>query len=661
MSAIAIGIPAGYALEILSFLTLSALDARQVYFVLPAIWTSLGFVLMARRREGLVRLELPVERAGVALALSLLVLVTVLTAASQMFSESPLNEGRPAVGLFHDWVYLLSRAATIKNHWPLEDPSLAGEPLQYHYFMLVHTAAASWVTGTEISLVFLRLVVVPFGIVIVFQAYTLGHRLTQQAWGGVLAALLTLMAGEVSLSADYMDPTYLGLFVRWLFQSPTFFFGMVFFGALLVAVQTCIELPRCTWRHYLLLALLAGAGTGAKGTVLPPLLISLGILIGWQWLRHQQMPRRLLAIVSCLAATFVVVYALTMAGWGSGDAVIAPFQTLQVSRFWRESFPVWQSWLAQWCPAQFSTNLAAWSCLLVVFLGTAGLRAFALPYLLLIRWQQNRTMTIWLGLVFGCCFSMGLFLHLVSYSQLYILLLMRLPLALLAAAFMVEACQRCLTWMRPAVHAVTTAPAGWWMAPRTRAALVIMTGTGGLALLVLQVGLWHVRNRPGLHRWFYKEYHAKSQMQPLQEALIWVRAHTEHNATLISNVFTPENLRRDRWGALDRTKIGLHFYYSALAERRLWVEGPIYSRDPKKADQRMRLAADIFYHDRSPTTALFGNKPCYILLDRTVQDGARVPLTDLQRVFANERIEVYRVPSLLLATHQVETPTAAQP
>ena len=57
-------------------------------------------------------------------------LATALVAASQMFVEAPLADGLPTRAIFHDWVYLVSRAASIKHHWPLDDPSLAGTPLQ---------------------------------------------------------------------------------------------------------------------------------------------------------------------------------------------------------------------------------------------------------------------------------------------------------------------------------------------------------------------------------------------------------------------------------------------------------------------------------------------------------------------------------------------------
>jgi hypothetical protein len=91
--------------------------------------------------------------------------------------------------------------------------------------------------------------------------------------------------------------------------------------------------------------------------------------------------------------------------------------------------------------------------------------------------------------------------------------------------------------------------------------------------------------------------------------------------------------------------VGLYFYYSALAERRLWVEGPTYTLEPAEARRRMQLAAEIFYRNKLPVASLTSPSPCYLLLDRDLQDGARVALPRQQRVFANSRIVVYRVPS----------------
>jgi hypothetical protein len=654
-SAIALGVPTGFALEIAGFLACSAAGLRGLYPYLPVAWFAWGVWLARRQAGGVVRWEVAFARANVALALSVVVLVTVLSAVSQMYAEAPLYRGLPTGGLAHDWLYLVARAATIKNHWPLEDPSLAGAPLQYHYFMLVHTAAAAAVTGTEVTLVFLRLAVIPLGVVLVVQAYALGRRLSRNPAGGVLAAFFTMMAGELSRASCYTENVYLGIFVKWLYLSPTFFFGMIFFAALLLAVAMTTEPTRHRGRQILWLTLLAAAATGAKGTVMPTLLIALAIWIAWQWLQTKKMPGSLVAIWVAWVSAFGLIYWLTMAAWGSGEARLSPLNTLRLAGFWREFFPVWREWLAHWLPRTLSSNLAALACAGIVFLGAAGLRVLALPYLVWPSLQRRKPMAMWLGLVFLSSYGPGLVLELNSDSQLYVFLLMRLPLAVLAAAFMVSLWQRICGWRRrgwgaaPAVreNLGPEAVRSWQLVARRRFALATVAGAFFAALFVFQASLWVLRNGPALERWLHASTRVEQEMGSLRQALAWVRENTEPNAVLVANAFTPENLKKDRWGAIDHTRVGLHFYYSALSERRLWVEGPTYSLDPAEAQRRMQRAADVFYRARSPQTTLAMASPCYLLLDRSMGDEATVALAETSRVFANARIEIYRVPSLL--------------
>src|SRR6185436_12655131 len=95
--------------------------------------------------------------------------------------------------------------------------------------------------------------------------------------GGILAAMLTVGASEMSFAESYGRPMFLGLFARWLFVSPTFYFGMIFCGALLLAIARCARRTRCDARHGTWLLLLGTAGTGAKGTLLPVIVCALGI------------------------------------------------------------------------------------------------------------------------------------------------------------------------------------------------------------------------------------------------------------------------------------------------------------------------------------------------------------------------------------------------
>src|SRR6185295_18767894 len=142
--------------------------------------------------------------------------------------------------------------------------------------------------------------------------------------------------------------------------------------------------------------------------------------------------------------------------------------------------------------------------------------------------------------------------------------------------------------------------------------VAVVVGTLGV-----QTSLWWTRNRSGFREWLQTPTDLKPDgyMRELQEALIWVRGHTERNAVLVSNACTPENMKKDHWGALDHTLTGVHFYYSALSERRLWFEGPNYILDTTRARIRANLAANFFYRGRPLAPKIVGQGPSYILLD----------------------------------------------
>lgn len=656
---IALALPTGFALEIYTFLAVAALDVKGVYPWVPLAWVAVAVSIRVRRGEWPLRLRITANHAGVCLGLAVAFLATALMAAGQMFAESPLAAGMPTRAIFHDWVYLVSRAAVIKNNWPLEDPSLSGTPLQYHYFMMVHAAAVSWTTGVEITTVMLRLLYVPLGAVLVAQTYMLGRWMSRSPWGGVIAALLVVVTSELSFAPSYGDPMFLGLFVRWLFVSPTFFFGIIFCGALLLAVARCARLERCDARHYIWLLLLGTAGTGAKGTVLPVLIVALGLWAGWRWMRERRLPARLVAVGAVLTLAFAIVYIPMMSGWRTGDAAWRPFHVFQLTQFWKQYLPSWQAALGQWLPAAAAGPLAMLACAAVVFAGTCGVRLLALPYLFWGDLERRDALLVgWIGAFFFASTGMGLMMELNSYGELYLVLMMRLPMAVLTAAFLVAATRRIGACWRQAKQdpgadaAGPFAAAGATFAPGSRRAAwwsraMIAMAAGVLAsALVVQTSLWWTRNRVGLREWIRTpaDIQPDSYMRELREALLWVRGSTELNAVLVANACTPENMTKDHWGALDGTLTGVHFYYSALSERRLWFEGPNYIMDTTRARRRADLASGFFYRGQPlSATRVAGDGPCYVLLDRSINDGARVTLPADHRVFANSRMEVYRI------------------
>lgn len=647
--AIALAVPTGFGVEVLSFLGLSALGMRSWVAALPFLWGALG-VLWWRSR-GIAPLSWRVTRkhAGIAATLSFVFLCTVVAATSQMFAESPLVSGLPQRPIFHDWVYLVSRAAAIKQHWPIEDPSLAGTPLHYHYFMLVHVAAASWSSGTELTLLMLRLTIVPLGGVLVVQAYVLGRMLSRRVWGGLAAAGLVICASGMTFQSNYNRTDFLDLFMRWVYVSPTFFFGIIFFGALMILVAEASEARRVRWRMLAWMALLSASGAGAKGTVVPVLLAGMGLWALWRWYKEKRLPWRLVGIATALAVPFTFVYVNAMSQWGTGDAEITPFRIYQITAFWHDYGVEWQRFLIGILPHyELAIWLGAAACALAVIAGTSGVRLLAIPYLVQGAKGHRTPLAHLLGATFLAAVLMGTFVHLDSNGELYVILLMRLPLAVLTGAFAVSAWERLGEWrrevwgeMRGVAGATRSRSVGW-----LRAAGVGVAGAGVALTLMLQVTAWTKRSHHGFAQWMQTKpvLAVSDDLLPLYETMRWVRANTEKDAVLMANAFTTRTMTKGRGISVDHTTVGVHYYYSALSERRMWIEGPSYQLDTAETIQRLTEASRVFYHGKVPTTAMFASRPSYVMIDHRVGDGAKVPLTAKDRVFANGRYEIYRVP-----------------
>jgi hypothetical protein len=290
-------------------------------------------------------------------------------------------------------------------------------------------------------------------------------------------------------------------------------------------------------------------------------------------------------------------------------------------------------------------------CATVVFVGTCGVRLLAIPYLIWgDRARRDSLLVGWIGSFFIASAAMGMLLELNSHGELYVLLMMRLPMAVLTGAFLVAAHRRFQAWWSGAPQSIGSPAAarlarpGLFASPARNAlamgAAVVMAG-----VLCVQVSLWWTRNSGGLREFLKTPADLKPDdyMRELQEALLWVRNNTEPNAVLVANSCTPENMRKDHWGALDRTLTGVHFYYSAISERRLWFEGPNYIQDTTVARNRAAIAANFFYRGLPLRSKVVSPDPTYVLLDRSLSDGAKVALPPETRVFANRRIEIYRL------------------
>jgi hypothetical protein len=179
---LALGWALGYALEILVFLVTAGAHARGLFPLHPPVvgLAAVGAMWLQRSRPTMNTLATPPHSsprlAGLTAALCL---IAVLYVAFAYFA-APLP-GTTSVHYSPDTPWQLSLAADAKYHWPIQDPNVAGEPLPYHFFVHVHMAAASNVTGVDLTVVFLRVFIVPLVALSVLLFLVAGRSLWRSA------------------------------------------------------------------------------------------------------------------------------------------------------------------------------------------------------------------------------------------------------------------------------------------------------------------------------------------------------------------------------------------------------------------------------------------------------------------------------------------------
>ncbi|GAB3806132.1 hypothetical protein [Micromonospora zhanjiangensis] len=282
------GAVVGLALEIVAYVGFSVADLRTV---LPA-WPLLVVVPFAAvprlRRHWLPTGYRPAPPGWswsvVTIALFLLGYLTV----AFLGAHRPVPTDGPQA-YFGDEPFTLALAGEAKHHFPLHEPSVAGEPLAYHWFSFAHLAVGSTIGGIDLPVVVFRLALPTLCVLAVVLLATVGWRISGRPWVGVVAAALTYAVGEVA--GNSVAHTPLGgitAFVVWASQSVIY--GAVITIALLFVVVDRLRDPaegspgRGGWW---LLALLTFAASGAKSSVLPVLLAGVGVVCLVQVVRRR--------------------------------------------------------------------------------------------------------------------------------------------------------------------------------------------------------------------------------------------------------------------------------------------------------------------------------------------------------------------------------------
>ena len=334
LAAVALGWPVGQALEILAFSATAAAGLRGLYALYPVVVIALSAPVIWRRRGPAADARDRPQPASARLAWAAAGTISLgLVYLALMFlPHVPLPSAQTPVSYSPDFVYQMSKIAEVLNHWPATNPGLSGVPLPYEWFVFFHMAAVTQVTHLSIPIVALRLDFAPTVLVIGCQMLFVGRAIAGAAWTGVLAIAVLLLLGPLDLTTDQRGaPAFFVIFSDQLWSSWTFAFGVMFFLALLYL--TVERLRSKSWRSradlgsWVLIILLLVGAAGAKATLLPVLLTGTALFIVVSRLTHREIPPAALVLVGLDAVVFVLTFLVLYRG-GAPSTGISPLAAL---------------------------------------------------------------------------------------------------------------------------------------------------------------------------------------------------------------------------------------------------------------------------------------------------------------------------------------------
>jgi len=287
---VALGLCAGYAIEIATYLVARAIGTPLLFLAWP-IATLVAFTAVPGLRSHWRGSGM---RAPAAWSWSLAAILGILLAhtAGIFFARHHLaGSDTPYV----DMAYHLALIGELRHHVPPAIPYVIDVPLAYHWFFYAEAAATSWATGIEPIVLLYRLSGLPMFAAFVVLTAMAARRLTDRWWTGPLAVVVALFAVVAGPYAWAAAPVLDGqpLTVAW--TSPTTLFGLALFAALVLLFIDVVGPdrrpdgagtvgtagPGAPLRLWVLIALVLFAAAGAKASLLPLLFVGLlAVVVG---------------------------------------------------------------------------------------------------------------------------------------------------------------------------------------------------------------------------------------------------------------------------------------------------------------------------------------------------------------------------------------------
>ncbi len=666
---VSIGAGVGHALLLACFIATAALGLRELLWLLPVLGLA-GAALLLRS---------PAERAwppgqisaGQAVALAGVALAAVVVLAFEFFSQAPLPGSRASVSHYPDLVWAIGIAAEALHHWPITAPDVVGEPLRYHTFAFMEVASVAQQTGLDLPVVSLRLFPASTLLLVTLQLCWAGKRVTGRGWAGPLAAALLLLVGDLDFGAGRPEPLG-GLYFSSLYLSLSQLLGLVLFLPAVVVIADLLgpQRPERRWRTAALLAILLFGCAGAKASLLPVFMGGLLVFAAWR----RTVTRGWVVALALCAGAFVASYGLLYSG-GRTASALDPFQ----SSF--RSFPGrnLELEIGDHLTRASALPLATWVTIVALLVPLAGL-AFSRLSL-----RSPTVQQAWLLGLFVASLAAFLVVDLPGFSQLYFLWYGYTAAVLLSAGGLVEAVTRSREHRARSLLAVVVvgvvaggllalAPTGSgaplvkaYMAVGALLGAVVVLAAAGLekrpwfrlpvvlaVVALLTAGLLDApRDRmPDIasralagDKAVHREADPAGERgltEELAAGLEWVRLHTNEDAVLAVH----NHLRRVS-AAESR-----YYYYSALAERRLFLGSWDYTDRVRGSEtgqvanpfpERLALNDSVYTGAGSGAAAELKRRGVdYVLVDRVNAPPPRNRIPG-RVVFRNDALVVYRL------------------
>lgn len=414
------GLTLGVTLHGLFFLAGRVLELEPLVHAFPLAAVAVAAVLARRRKETQESAPGAGRPSGLLLVLLLGCLMQPLTTLHLFGRPEPVDL------LYHD-----GNAAELRHRWPLEDPRVAGLPLNYPVLAYVMPVAAARASGLPVADALHGLATLFWVGLLALQTHNAGRVLLGDGGGATLGTAVLLLHEDVGGFLGLGRGAFSSALATAVYGSPTTVCGLILVAALVIVISEVLETPGRLRVAGSLLFVFGLAASLTKATVVPTVVGGCCLVAVLAGVKRRFEVARVAVVCALLLAVTAAPFTLRL---GTGETSYRgilkwdPGAIVRQSPFARHvsATPAAPGWIT-------ALTVPVW---LVGYLGLGGIGA--LVFLLRRRSPPSAPQVLALGVaVAGTAPALLLDAH--GLSQLFFLYNGQLLLGILAGGGLAEA------------------------------------------------------------------------------------------------------------------------------------------------------------------------------------------------------------------------------